>query len=88
MNVGLIYKFKLSRNYTVLNILLQFPVPCDRFFPSDVYVLNKGNEVSIWLGNLQYEKSWIAKLLAERIVKVDLQKKDVEAESCISIIGK
>lgn len=53
-----------------------------------MFVYDEGNEVTIWIANLDPVSTRTAILLAERIVKVDLQKKDEEVESCISVIGQ
>lgn len=68
--------------------MFQPPIPCNVFYTTDTYVLHKGSEIVIWIGEEALpEKIKVAGILAERIVKVDLQKQDEEIEKYISFIG-
>lgn len=68
--------------------MLQLPLPCNRFYINDPFVLNDGNQVTIWMAEVHPEKARTAILLAEYIVKVDLQKKNEEITNYINIIGQ
>lgn len=64
-------------------------MPCTRFYVNDPFVLDEGNQVTIWMAEVNTEKARTATLLAEYIVKVDLQlENDEEIANYIYVIGQ